>query len=58
VWELTSEVSTPFLPMLQRIAADRRAEVDREVIRAVQQYADGENIKFGAVVVFASGVKI
>ena len=57
VWELTSEVSTPFLPMLQRIAANRRAEVDREVIRAVQQYADGESIKFGAVVVFASGVK-
>jgi len=57
IWELTQAVSTPFLPMLQRVPAERRSQVDQEVIRAVQQYGDGESIKFGAVVVLASGVK-
>jgi len=57
IWELTQAVSTPFLPMLQRVPAERRIQVDQEIIRAVQQYADGETIKFGAVVVLASGIK-
>ena len=57
IWELTQAVSTPFLPMLKSVPSDRRGQVDQEVIRAVQQYADGESIKFGAVVVLASGVK-
>ena len=57
IWELTQAVSTPFLPMLQRVPAKQRSQVDQEVIRAVQQYADGESIRFTAVVVLASGVK-
>ena len=57
VWELTQNSSIPFSPLLRRIPADKRDQVDREVIRAVQQYADGESIRFGAVVVLGSGVK-
>ncbi len=57
IWELTQAASTPFLPMLQRVPAEQRDQVDQQVVRGVQQYVDGENIKFGAVVVLASGVK-
>ena len=57
VWEQAQAVAAPFLPLLQRIPAEKRAEIDRQVIRSVQQYADGPNIKFGAVVVLASGTR-
>ena len=57
IWEMTQAVSTPFLPMLQRVPAEQSSQVDQEVIRAVQQYADGESIRFTVVVVLASGVK-
>jgi len=57
VWEQAQAVATPFLPLLQRVSASKRDEIDREVIDAIQQYADGENIKFGAVVVLVSGTK-
>jgi SAM-dependent methyltransferase len=55
VWEQAQAVATPFLPLLQRVPAEQRSEIDREVISAIQQYADGDSIKFGAVVVLASG---
>jgi SAM-dependent methyltransferase len=57
VWEQAQAVTTPFRPLLQRVPAEKRNEVDREVITAIQQYADGESIEFGAVVVLASGTK-
>ena len=57
VWEQAQAVATPFLPLLQRVPASKRDEIDREVIDAIQQYADGENIKFGAVIVLVSGTK-
>lgn len=57
VWELRREVSTPFLPMLKRIPAEKWAQVNREVLEAIQQYADADGINFGASVVFASGKK-
>jgi hypothetical protein len=50
-------VAMPFLPLLQRIPPEKRDEINREVITAVQQHADGDSIKFGAVVVLASGTK-
>jgi SAM-dependent methyltransferase len=58
VWEQTQVMATPFLPMLKRVPAEKREQVDREVIQSVSRYADGGSIKFGAVVVFASGTKI
>ena len=57
VWEQARAVAAPFLPLLQRIPADKRDEINREVLTAVRQYADGGSIKFGAVVVLASGVR-
>jgi len=57
VWEQAQAVSTPFIPLLQRVPAEQRDEIDREVIAAVQQYADGGSVKFGAVVVLVSGTK-
>ncbi len=57
VWEQAQAVATPFLPLLQRVPAERRNEIDREVLSAIQQYAGGDSIKFGAVVVLASGTK-
>ncbi len=58
VWEQTQVMATPFLPMLKRVPAEKREQVNREVIQSVSRYADGGSIKFGAVVVFASGTKI
>lgn len=57
VWEQGQAVATPFLPLLQRIPEAKRDEINREVITAIQQYADGDSIKFGALVVVASGTK-
>jgi len=57
VWEQAQAAATPFLALLQRVPASKRNEIDREVIDAIQQYADGENIKFGAVIVLGSGTK-
>jgi len=57
VWEQAQAVATPFLPLLRRIPASRRNEIHREVIDAIQQYADGDSIKFGAVIVLVSGTK-
>ncbi len=57
VWEQAQAVATPFLPLLRRVPTERRNEIDREVLSAVRRYADGDNLKFGAVVVLASGVR-
>ncbi len=57
VWQQMQAVATPFLPLLQRVPAEKQDEVDREVITAIQQYADGDSIKFGAVVALASGMR-
>jgi SAM-dependent methyltransferase len=57
VWEQAQAVATPFLPLLQRVPAEKRDEVDREVIATIQQYVDGNSIKFGAVVVLVSGTR-
>jgi SAM-dependent methyltransferase len=57
VWEQAQAVATPFLPLLQRIREEKRDEINHEVITAIQQHADGNSIRFGAVVVLASGMK-
>lgn len=57
VWEYMQSVSMPFLPLLQRIPAEKRDKINREVLATIQQYAEGDSIKFGAAVVLAAGVK-
>jgi len=55
IWEQVQGCSTPFLPMLQRVPAEKKEQLDREVLQAVQKFAEDGSIKFGAVVVLASG---
>jgi SAM-dependent methyltransferase len=57
VWEYARSISTPFLPLLERVPADKWDEINREIYGAVNRYRDGDSIAFGAVVVLASGKK-
>jgi SAM-dependent methyltransferase len=57
VWQYVQSVSAPFLALLQRVPAEKRDRLDREVTTAVRQYTDGDSIKFGAVVALASGMR-
>ena len=55
VWEYAQAVSTPFRPLLERVPAGKREEIDREVVAEIRTRMEGEVVKFGAVVVLASG---
>ena len=57
VWQYVQEMSTPFQPLLNRIPAEKRGQIDVEVRTAISKYADGDSVKFGAVVVLAAGEK-
>lgn len=57
IWEQAQAMSTPFLPMIKRIPAEKWEQMNREVLQTVGRYAAGGSIKFGAVVVLASGIK-
>jgi SAM-dependent methyltransferase len=57
LWQYVQALSTPFLALLQRITAEKRDDVDREVISAIRQYAHGDGIEFGAVVGLTSGMR-
>jgi len=57
VWEYFKDVTVPFAPLLQSIPAERRAEIDTEVLRSITRYYDGESIKFTATVNIAIAVK-
>lgn len=57
VWEYFQDVTVPFASLLQSIPADRRDEIDAEVLKAISQYYDGTSIKFTATVNIAVAVK-
>jgi SAM-dependent methyltransferase len=57
VWQYVESVSTPFRALLQRIPPEKRDHLDREVIAAIRRYADGDIIKFSAVVALVSGMR-
>lgn len=57
VWEYARSVSAPFRPLLERVPAARWDQINSEVHAAIRPYADAECVKFGAVVVLASGTK-
>jgi ubiquinone/menaquinone biosynthesis C-methylase UbiE len=57
VWEQAQAVSVPFRPMLDRVAAEMWPRIHEEVLAAIGQLVQGENILFGASVVLASGTK-
>ena len=57
VWEYFQDVTVPFASLIQSIPAERRNEIDAEVVKAISQYYDGTNIKFTATVNIAIAVK-
>src|SRR5712692_5367944 len=57
VWEQMQSVSAPFRPLLDRVPADKWDEINQAVHAAVRPYVDGDSVKFGAVVVLATGTK-
>ena len=57
VWEQNRAVTVPFRAMLDRVPENQWPQIHAEVLKAVSQYSDGENIAFGASVVLASGRK-
>ena len=57
VWEYFQEVTVPFASLIQSIPADRRDEIDAEVLKAISQYYDGTCIKFTATVNIAVAAK-
>jgi ubiquinone/menaquinone biosynthesis C-methylase UbiE len=57
VWEYFQDVAVPFASFIQSIPADRRDEIDAEVLKAISQYYDGTSIKFTATVNIAIAVK-
>jgi ubiquinone/menaquinone biosynthesis C-methylase UbiE len=57
VWEYFQDVAVPFASFIQSIPADRRDEIDAEVLKAISQYYDGTSIKFTATVNIAVAVK-
>ena len=55
VFEYATAVSVPFRAMLDRVPAEKWAEVRAESYAAIDRYRVGDEIRFGAVVILASG---
>jgi ubiquinone/menaquinone biosynthesis C-methylase UbiE len=56
-WEEFREVAAPFRPLIEGLAPDRRAELDKEVVAAMRQYVSGNALRFHAEVNIASGMR-
>ena len=57
VWEQSRAVATPFQPMLGRVPTEQWPDVQEKVLTAIRQYQVGDEIRFGATIVLASGTK-
>jgi SAM-dependent methyltransferase len=57
VWEQAKAVAAAFRVMLERAPAESWDTINQEVLAAIQQYVVGDEIRFGATVVFAAGEK-
>jgi SAM-dependent methyltransferase len=57
VWEQVQGVSAPFRPLFERVPPVAWESIHAEVLAALGRYRDGKQVKFGAVVVFATGAK-
>ena len=58
VWEYQKAVAVPFRPLLDRVPPERWNTVNREVHLALRRYTEAGTVKFGAVVVLASGMRL
>jgi SAM-dependent methyltransferase len=57
VWEYARSVTMPFRALLDRVPQERWPEINREIYESIGQYARGDQIEFGAVVILASASK-
>ena len=57
VWEYERAVSAPFRALLDRVPPEKWETINAEVHESLRKYVDGDSVKFGAVVVLASGKK-
>ena len=57
VWEQARSVAVPFRPMLDRVPDNLWPQIDKDVRAAIGQYANGDQVEFGASVVLACGTK-
>jgi ubiquinone/menaquinone biosynthesis C-methylase UbiE len=57
VWEYQKAVAVPFRPLLDGVPPAKWDEVNREVHTALSRYTEAGSVKFGAVVVLASGIR-
>ncbi len=55
VFEYFCQVSAPFRPMLERVSADHWPVIRAEAKAAIERYRVGDEIRFGAEIVFVSG---
>lgn len=55
VFEYACAVAAPFRPMLERVPAEQWPAIRAEAKQAIDRYRVGEELRFGAEVVFASG---
>jgi len=55
VFQYFCEVSAPFRPMLERVLAETWPAIRAEAKAAIERYRVGDEIRFGADVVLASG---
>lgn len=56
VFEYVSQVSAPFRPMLERVPADQWPVIRAQVKAAIERHCVGDEIRFGADIVLASGI--
>ena len=56
VFEYACAVATPFRPMLERVPAEQWPVIHAEAKEAIERYRVGDEVRFGAKVVFASGI--
>ena len=57
VWEYARSVTMPFRPLLDRVPQESWAEITHKIYESIGQYARGDQIEFGAVVILASAAK-
>jgi ubiquinone/menaquinone biosynthesis C-methylase UbiE len=55
VFEYSCAVTVPFRAMLERVPAERWAIIRAEAKEAIERYRVGDEVRFGAEIVFASG---
>jgi SAM-dependent methyltransferase len=58
VWEYQRSASAPFRSLIERVPEDKWAQINAEVHAALGKYVDADSVRFGAMVVLASGKKL